>query len=260
MPWELLAQYLKLPVFALVASRIGGLLMWQPLLGALSIPYTLRAMLVLALAALLTPLVSLPANAQDTPLGIALAMGQEVLLGGLIGLVSTACFIGMQMGGLLIAQESGIAFGQIVDPSTDEQETVLGVLYLQLAAVVFLIVGGHRAIVCACLDTFETIPLLGDNQATLLGTDVICRALTLSAQLAFRIATPTLLVLFLVNLAMGLVSRTMPQLNILAVGFSLKALIAFVLMAVSIPSAADAFVGALQTTCAWLDELIGVQH
>lgn len=259
MPFELLAQYLKLPVFALVASRIGGLLMFQPLLGALSIPVTLRAMLVLALAALLTPLVSLPAAAPATPLGIAFAMASEILLGALIGMISSACFIGLQMGGLLIAQESGIAFGQVVDPSSDEQETVLGIFYLQLVAVVFLIVGGHRALIAACLDTFETIPLLGDNQTAILGTDVLCKALDLSGQVAFRVAAPTLLVLFLVNVAMGFVSRTMPQLNILAVGFSLKSLIAFAVMAASLPTAAEAFINALQTVCLWLNQVIGAK-
>jgi flagellar biosynthesis protein FliR len=259
MPLELLAQYLKLPVFALVASRIGGMIMFQPLLGALSIPVTLRAMLVLALAALLTPLVSLPAAAPATPLGIVFAMACEILLGALIGLVSSACFYGLQMGGLLIAQESGIAFGQIVDPSTDEQETVLGVFYLQLAAVVFLIVGGHRALIAACLDTFETIPLLGDNQAALLGSELLCKALDLSGQVAFRVAAPTLLVLFLVNLALGFVSRTMPQLNILAVGFSLKSLIAFVVMAASLPTAAEGFINSLQTLCLWMNQLMGAK-
>lgn len=259
MPFELLAQYLKLPVFALVAARIGGLLMFQPLLGALAIPVSLRAMLVLALAALLTPLVSLPGAAPATPLGIALAMGCEILLGVLIGLVSTACFIGLQMGGLLVAQESGIAFGQVVDPTSEEQETVMGVFYLQVAAVVFLIVGGHRALISACLDTFESIPLLGDNQATLLGGELLCKALDLSGQIAFRVAAPTLLVLFLVNLALGFVSRTMPQLNILAVGFSLKSLLAFVVMAAALPTAAEAFISAVQTACLWLNQLVGAE-
>lgn len=260
MPVDALAQYLRLPVFALVASRLGGLLMFQPVLGAMSIPTHLRVMLVLALAALMTPLVSLPAAAPDRPLEMALAMGAELLLGLLLGLLTALCFVGLQMGGLLIAQESGLAFGQIVDPTSEEEETIVGVFYLQFAIVVFLVIGGHRAFLSACLDTFETIPLLSGRPAADADADLLCQALAMSGQVAFRVAGPTLLALLLVNVALGFVSRTMPQLNILAVGFSIKGLLVFALMAASLPSAAAAFISTLGCVFAWVNELIGVTH
>jgi flagellar biosynthesis protein FliR len=257
MPFELLATYLKLPVFALVAARLGGLLLFQPLLAALAVPHYLRLLLVLGLAGLVTPFVALPAGAPDTPLGLALALGTEILLGALLGFVTIAAFVGLQMGGLLLAQESGIAFGQIVDPTSEEQETVFGVFYLQFAAVLYLIIGGHRALLGACLDTFATIPLLTGAGSTSLGTEVICRALALSANVALRVAGPTLLTLFLVNVALGFVSRTMPQLNVLAVGFSLKSLLAFLLIAVSLPAAGDAFITAFAEAMEWVSVLTG---
>jgi flagellar biosynthesis protein FliR len=258
MPLELVASYLKLPVFALVAARLGGMLMFQPVLGALAIPIHFRVMLVVALAALLTPLVSLPVNAPDTPAQIALALGIELLLGVLLGLLTMACFVGLQLGGLMIAQESGIAFGQIVDPSTEEEESVVSVFYLQLAIVVYLIVGGHRALLSACLDTFDSIPLLGDCDQIRMGGDLLCRALTLSGEVAFRVAGPVLLALFLVNIALGFISRTMPQLNVLAVGFSLKSLLALTIMAATLPTAMNAFIGALTTVMGWTHELLGI--
>lgn len=257
MPFELLATYLKLPVFGLVAARIGGLLLFQPLLAALSITHYLRVLLVLGLAGLITPFVHLPPGAPDTPLGLALALAYELLLGAVIGLVTVACFIGLQLGGLLLAQESGLAFGQIVDPSTEEQETVFGVFYLQLAAVLYLVIGGHRALLTACLDTFDSIPLLTDTRIVAPAADVLWRALDLSTHVALRVAGPALLALFLVNVALGFVSRTMPQLNVLAVGFSLKSLLAFLLMAVSLPSAASAFIAAFEHGMEWVHTLAG---
>jgi flagellar biosynthetic protein FliR len=255
MPFDLLAQYLKLPVFALVAARVAGLLMFQPLLGALSVPMHLRLMLVLALAALLTPVVALPPDAPATPVELLGALGVELLLGILIGLASALLFIGLQLGGLLVAQETGIAFAQIVDPTFEEQETIVGVFYLQFAAVVYLIVGGHRALVSACLDTFESVPLLAYFPGTAAGGDLLCGALLLSAEVALRVAAPTLLVLFLANVALAFVSRTMPQLNILAVGFPLKGLLALLLMAVSLPTATDAFLSGLQQVYVWISDL-----
>jgi len=255
MPFELLAQYLKLPVFALVAARLGGLIMFQPVLGAMAIPFNVRALLVLGLAALVTPLVHTPATMPDTPLALALALAAEVLLGALLSLVLVTCFLGLQLGGLLLAQESGLAFGQIVDPTTEEDESVLGVFQLQLGAVVYLVVGGHRALVSACLDTFQSIPLLADHGLAFLGVEMLVKTLTVGGQVAFCVAAPALLALFLVNVALGFVSRTMPQLNVLAVGFSLKGLLAFLIMAVSLPTGINAFVDTVEDVYQWFSEL-----
>jgi flagellar biosynthetic protein FliR len=255
MPFELLAQYLKLPVFALVAARLAGLIMFQPVLGAMAIPFNVRALLVLGLAALVTPLVHTPANLPDTPLALALALAAEVLLGALLSLVLVTCFLGLQLGGLLLAQESGLAFGQIVDPTTEEDESVLGVFQLQLGAVVYLVVGGHRALVSACLDTFQSIPLLADHGLAFLGVEMLVKTLTVGGQVAFCVAAPALLALFLVNVALGFVSRTMPQLNVLAVGFSLKGLLAFLIMAVSLPTGINAFVDTVEDVYQWFSEL-----
>ncbi len=257
MPYELLATYLKLPVFGLVAARLAGLLMFQPVLGALSIPHPVRVLFVLALAALLTPLVSMPAAAPDSALGLLVALAGEMLTGIALGTVLIACFVGLQLGGLLLAQETGVAFGQIVDPTSEEQETVFGVFYLQLAAVVYLVLGGHRALVAACLDTFRTLPLLSVGPDRIPGVDLLCAAFGLSCEVALRVAGPVLLALFLVNVALGFVSRTMPQLNILAIGFSAKALVAFLLMAVSLPTATGAFIDAVDEIGDWMRALTG---
>jgi flagellar biosynthetic protein FliR len=256
MPLELLATYLNLPAFALVAARLGGLIMFQPVLGAMSVPPRLRVLLVLGLATLMTPLVTMPAVMPTTPLELTLAMFSEVLLGALMGLISVMCFLGMQWGGMLVAQQSGLAFGQVADPTSNRQETLLGVFYLQLSILIFVLIGGHRALVAACLDTFQSIPLLGGNAAARLGAELVVRALDAGGHLAFRVAAPALLALFLVHVALGFISRTMPQLNVLAIGFALKALLAFLLIAVSLPIAGDVFLDALNQIHLWIHELI----
>jgi flagellar biosynthetic protein FliR len=160
------------------------------------------------------------------------------------------------MGAMLVAQQAGLAFGQIVDPTSDEQETVLGVFYVQLGLVIFLIVGGHRALVDACLGTFREIPLLAATVGLDVAVDALVRSLVLGCEVALRVAAPTMLTLILVDVAMGFVSRTMPQLNILAVGFSIKSLVAYVFLAVSLPVAASAFVAALERSQEWLSVLL----
>lgn len=257
MPYELLACYLKLPVFLMVAARLAGMVMFQPILAAQGVPVSARVLLVLGLAALVSPLVHLALPLPDTVLELVLALGSEVLLGALIGLVVAAALMGVQLGGLLVAQESGLAFGQIADPNYNEELTVLSGFYAQLAAVVYLIVGGHRALLAACLDTFASLPLLGSKELIDRGPPMLIDALSVGCIVAIRVAAPALLTLFLVNTALGFLSRTVPQLNIATVGFALKGLIAFVVMAVALPSAVAAFVDGLELCFDYLHEFLG---
>ncbi|TWT44304.1 flagellar biosynthesis protein FliR [Phycisphaerae bacterium RAS1] len=257
MPFDLVNLYTQLPLFALVASRLAGLILFQPILTSLAVPPNLRVLLVLGLAAMTTPFVSLPAPAPDSPLAFLVAMGGELLLGAALGLASLVCFVGLQMGGLLIAQESGSAFGAIADPSTNEEMSELSVFYAQMGAVVFLITGGHRVVLSICLDSLTALPLLADVNSLQRGAEVALNAATVGLELAVRVAAPTVLTLFLVNIAMGFISKALPQLNVLSVGFSMKSLIGFALIAASLPSAMTAFTEGLETTLDWAAEAIG---
>lgn len=257
MPIDAILTYLHVPQFALVAARLAGLIMFQPLLSSLAVPSQIRIALVLGLAVLITPMVEMPANVPDTLLTLGLALGQEVILGVLFGLVTVGVFLGMQFAGLLIAQESGLAFGQIADPTLDEEESVLSSFYLQLGAVSYFIIGGHRALVAACLDTFETIPLLGNPMTALNNGGLILDALALSGRMAAQIAIPTILTLFLVNMALGFISRTLPQLNVTTVGFSIKTLLAFAVMAAALPSALGIYLAGLEEVFSWMHEAVG---
>jgi len=253
MPAELMNVYLGLPVFALVLSRLGGLIMFQPVLGGLSVPPAVRALIAIAMAALVTPFVTGGAAALNVA-HLPLAIANELALGALLGLAVRMCFLGLELGGLLIATESGLAFGRIADPNTGVEQSMLSTMYVQLGVVVFLIVGGHRVLMEIAIDTFQTIPLLTQNGLTDGGVELLFSAITLAGQVAIRAAAPVLITLFLINLAMGFVSRTVPQLNILTVGFSLKGLVAFVLMAVSVPAGLYAFTTALEQVVMWVRE------
>lgn len=244
MPLELFAAYLKLPVFALVASRIAGVVMFLPMVGGLAIPPVIRGLLVIGLAAIASPFVQLEAPPASLA-ALVLGAGGELLLGVLIGLVLRTLFVGLELAGQLVAQESGLAFGQIADPNTGDDQTVLSGLYVQLAGVVFLLVGGHRLVLAAVLDTFARIPLLSQPPWELVGLDPLMDMFAVAGAMAIRIGAPALITLFLVNVALGFVARTVPQLNVTMVGFSIKGLVAFLIMALSLPAAMDVFIEAV---------------
>ncbi len=256
MPVELLAAYMNLPAFLAVLSRMGGMLMFMPVIGALTIPTHVRILLAAGLAAAVLPLVRIPELLPPTPGALALALAGELLLGILIGVAVRICFVALEMGGQIIAQESGMAFAQVADPTTGTDQDVLGLLYVQLGAVVFLIVGGHRVLLSVCLDTFGSIPLLTaqpDNEAA---ANLLLDALGLAAATAVRLAAPALITLFLVNVVLGFIGRCVPQLNVTILGFSVKGLMVFALVAVSLPAAMEVFIGTLERVVGWTQEML----
>lgn len=244
MPLDLVAAYLKLPVFALVASRIAGVIMFMPMIGGLAVPAVIRALIVIGLAAIASPLVYLE-SPPDSLAGLVLGAGGELLLGVLIGLIVRTLFVGLELAGQLVAQESGLAFGQIADPNSGDDQSVLSAMYVQLAGVVFLVVGGHRIVLAAVLDTFSRIPLLDQPPWELAGMEPLVEMFTVAGGLAIRIGAPALITLFLVNVSLGFIARTVPQLNVTMVGFSIKGLVAFVVMALSLPAAMSVFIDAI---------------
>ncbi len=250
----MLGLILRLPLFALVVGRLGGMIMFQPLIGGLSFPVHIRAAFVFGMAALCTPLVPLPANLPTTALGLALGVAGELLLGAVIGLVVRVIFVGLEMGGLLIAQQAGLAFGQIADPTTGVQSTLLSSFFVQFGTVIFLILGGHRVLLSVVLDTFTELPLLAASSGLEHAVPLMLEAMTLGTNVAIRVAAPVVLTLFLINIALGFVGRTVPQLNILTLGFPIKGLLGLTLLAVTLPVALETFTLALAETFGWIAE------
>ncbi|HMQ14997.1 MAG TPA: flagellar biosynthetic protein FliR, partial [Phycisphaerae bacterium] len=111
---------------------------------------------------------------------------------------------------------------------------------------VFMIVGGHRAVLAACLDSFAAIPLLSGPDLIERGVWLVLDALRVGGEVALRVAAPVLLTLFLVNVVLGFIGRVLPQLNVTVLGFSLKGLVVFVVAAVALPASMEAFVGGLE--------------
>lgn len=253
---ELFQAFANLPLVALVAGRLAGMVLMQPVLGALIVPMQIRVLLIVGLTLVVAPLAHPPTNWPATLGGLALGLASELLIGALLGLIMRASFIGLEVGGMLIAQESGLAFGQIADPTSGQEQTVLSALYVQLAAVVFLILDGHRAVLTAILDTFATLPLLEGGAVLAGGHLPLVDALGLAFEIGVRVAAPAVLAMFLVNLALGFVGRTVPQLNITTVGFAVKGMLGFLVMASALPAAMENFAEGIATCLDWVRELL----
>jgi flagellar biosynthetic protein FliR len=244
LPWSLLNLHLLLPGFALVLFRVAGLMVTAPMFGSSAIPARVKVAIALTIAATVFPLVA-PTVPGDITLSTAvIGVAGEMLIGLVIGLAMSLVLLGVQLAGMMIGQQAGIALASVVDPSQNETTTVVGQVYMITTMLVFFAIGGHRMLVAALLDTFTVVPVLSfrfnETLMVMLG-DLLSAAYILG----IKLFSPVLITLLLTTLAMGFLTRTMPQLNILSVGFALRSLAAIATAVVAIAAAQDLLVDAL---------------
>ena len=258
--------FAEAPIFIMVLFRLAGLMVLAPLLGSATIPMRVKALTALVLSMAVFPLVGGAAElvAPNSVGGLAVAVAGEMLVGISMGLVLNLAFVGIQLGARLVGQQMGLAFAQLVDPMSDNQVDVLSQFYLLLATVFYVLMNGHLMLIKALANTFRTIPLAGCAGAFmssqtggfshgLIGT--LVSVLTASFGLGVRIAGPALAAVYLATLALGFVSRTMPQLNILAAGFPVRIMLALVLLIVSFGSLVVLFGEAITSAFAQIGNL-----
>lgn len=221
-------------VFVLILTRISGLVMTAPVLGLKSAPIQIRGFLAVALAVLVTPFywqetAAMPANT----IGLSMLLVQEMLLGMSLGLSIHILFSGLQVTGQIMGQLSGMSLAEAYDPAQEASVPIFTELMDKVTLAVFVIIGGHRALMQVLLDTFRWMPpgrtVLGPTLLDAL-TDVTCNSLALGV----RAAAPALVALLLANLILGLISRTLPQLNVMAVGFGLNIMITMLVVVASL--------------------------
>ena len=212
-------------LFLLILIRISGLLCLAPCFPIHSLPWRGRWVIIGGLAVVLTMAHShhgppLPAN----PATIAVAMAREAAIGLVIGLTVLLLFSSLQLAGQTVTQMAGLRMTEIYDANLDAQVPVFGRLLDLVATAAFLVAGGHRHIMAALLDTFATYP---PGQTTIpVGNlpEVLTNAITHSLLIAIRLSAPLIAALMFSMLTLGLLSRVLPQLNILAIGLGFNSL------------------------------------
>ncbi|MBN2212162.1 MAG: flagellar biosynthetic protein FliR [Sedimentisphaerales bacterium] len=232
-PIQMIAE--QAPVFVLVLMRVGGVVTAGPLLGLSSIPLRIRVLITLVLALAVYPLVGPVAEPPATWLGLVVAAGGELILGLSMGFLIKLMITGIQVGAQLVGQQMGLAMARIVNPLTEEDNDVLDQFFVMLVTLIYVLINGHVMLIQALARTFRMVPLLSvEYHKELLAAMV--DVLTTSFMLGIRIAGPALAAIFLATLALGFISRTMPQLNILAAGFPIRITLSLVLLIASIGS------------------------
>ena len=228
-------------LFALVLVRTSGVVLAGPPFGTNELPAQVRVMLALMLAVLLFPRqIDTPVAPPLTLAGYIPALGAELFIGFLLGSGVVLLFSGVQLAGQIVGQMSGMTLADLYSPGLDANVPLFSQLLYMLALAIFLLAGGHRLAMGGFLETFESIPP-GSMGVTTSLSECVVTLLVQSFSLGIRVAAPATVALLLASLVLGIISRTLPQLNVMALGFGLNALTTLGILAASLAGMAWLF-------------------
>lgn len=217
----------------LVLGRIAGLVLAAPMFGHLMVPLRIRAGFAMVLALALASVVPVPVLPRDV-VQLAGAMAGETLIGATIGFLAQLIFAGVQLGGQMAGMQIGFGMANIVDPGGQHQTTVVAEWESLFALLVFLALDVHHLLIGALLDSFRVAPA----GVSLLGSAALHGVVAQAAEIfviGVRVAAPVLIVLLLANGALGVLARTIPQLNVFVVGFPVNVGAGLIVMGASLP-------------------------
>ncbi len=234
-PEQLTAEQIQ--VFLLIFVRITAMITLLPIFGSQNIPVQLKAGFSFLLAIILFPMV--PVNAPEsfvfTIPSFALFVIRELFVGLTIGYATSLLFAAVQFAGRLVDTQMGFALVRLVDPFSNAASTVTGQFQILIYSIVFLLINGHYFLLLAVQKSFEVIPLLGANMPTGSVANVLVSMVADVFIMAVRLAAPVYSVLVLTSLSLGIVARTVPQINIFFVGLPLKIGLGLTTFAIVLP-------------------------
>ena len=210
-----------IPLFVLVFFRTAGLMLAAPLFGSSKIPRRVKVMLALVMSAGLMSGVAMPARMPGDVLLLSFAIGGELVFGLVMGLGLSLVFIAISWAGEIMGQQMGFNMAATIDPAMGTSGSLVGDLYFMLTLVIFMFVGGHRAMVLGLAASFQTLPLLqaGMSQGLF---DVFASLLMAATVLAVKVAAPMLVTMLVVDVALGFLGKTVPQINVMNAGLTLR--------------------------------------
>ncbi|MBI9085907.1 MAG: flagellar type III secretion system protein FliR [Desulfobacterales bacterium] len=225
----------QLQLFLFVFVRVAAILMTLPVFSGNAVPTQFKIGMAMAVSMVLFPLLPpMAAPAAAGPVALALGLFREVALGAAIGLAVKIFFAGVQLAGQTVGYQMGMAIANVMDPATSVQVPILAQFNNLIAVLIFLIINAHHWFIRALAESFGRIPLAGFN----MGPAFFDHLIRLSSEMfvvAVKVGAPVIVALLLTSVALGLVARTVPQMNIFMVAMPLKIIIGLVFMGICLP-------------------------
>ena len=211
-------------------ARILALLATAPLTGSAQVPAPVKIGLAILITAVIAPTLTIPAIDPGSGEGLLL-LARETALGIAMGLAMRLVFAGITAAGDVIGLQMGLGFAQFYDPQSNGQVPVLGQYLNLLATLTFLSLNGHLVMISTLIESFHSVPVDGGAAGQWL---LIAQSGSMVMRAAILLALPLVGTLLVVNAALGVLTRSAPQLNIFAIGFPITLGVGFFALMMSL--------------------------
>jgi flagellar biosynthetic protein FliR len=220
-------------LFLLLLARLGGIVVFAPVFGSTVVNPIARILLTVALGGAIFPFVSEQLPAPPTEFfPLLLVLAKELLVGMVLGLVAHLILAALQLAGQIMGFQMGFAMVNVIDPQTQVESPVLSILANLTGMLVFLSMNAHHWMLEALVDSYWIVP-----EPSGISPAFLSLLVDTSGQmfvLSFKLAAPLVVVLFVVDVLVGIVGRAAPQIHVLIVGMPAKALMGFTFLAATI--------------------------
>jgi len=224
----------EIMAFFLILIRVSIILFLAPIFGSLLIPPQVKAGLALVLSLVLMTVLRVDVSGFPVDLfSFITLLLSEIFLGLSLTLLVRLVLEGSQIAGQYLGFQMGFAIVNVVDPQTGNQASVLSQFAYVLALIVFLSMNGHYLIIKGLVESFELVPPGQAAFSSAVFTH-ISKAVSGMFVIAVKIGAPAIAVLFFTKVAMGIVAKTVPQMNVLFVGMPLYIVIGLFVFGLSL--------------------------
>lgn len=208
-------------LFVLILMRLASFVFAAPFFNTANVPARFKVGLSLGLSVIvhsLHPDMNVEYNGTIEYVIIVL---EEVMIGVLLGAVSSWCVMIIQFAGKIIDMDIGLSMAQLYDPTTRMQVGIMGNFYYYLLMLLLIISGMHRYLLSAIVETYNVIPIGGVKFGASIYTSII-QFMSDYFVIGFRIALPIFASILMLNCILAILARIAPQMNMFVVGMQLK--------------------------------------
>jgi len=214
--------------------RISAMMVAAPIFGARVLPTRVRVAIAFALSLVVAPMLPAAPQVDGISLQSLNIIVQQILIGVAIGFSIQTVFQALVVAGETIANSMGLGFARMMDPANGVQVPVISQFLIIMATLLFVVLNGHLLLIHLVVQSFDIIPV-GEIGLSRVGLWKMANVASMMFAGGLMVAIPAVTALLLVNIAMGVVTRAAPQLNIFAVGFPMMILLGFIFLAASVP-------------------------
>lgn len=220
--------------FTIVLGRIGGLFAVIPLFGGRSVPVRIKAATVFAMTLVFFPIVksSIPVLPTDS-ISLGILMFREALIGLTLGLLSQVIFSAVEFCGQIIGMQMGFSAAAQFDPTMGSQVSVMSMQQNLLATLLFMGLGMHHVFIRSIVESYSLVPV-----GTWHVSDELLKFVILTTSgvfvLAIKLAAPVMASLLAATVALGVMSRSFPQMNIFMMSFPLNIGLGFLVLGITL--------------------------